>query len=94
MHCVSVKEGVDCTFMTKKGCSFNGGKCRQAVESCEGCDRRLFLEDGTYCGTFPDPAAKWRMGACNLATHVKNGKKETVQKINPLKASKRNAARR
>ena len=39
MHCESIKPGVDCTFMTKKGCSFNGGKCRTVVESCEGCDR-------------------------------------------------------
>ena len=35
MHCESIKLGVDCTFMTKKGCSFNGGKCRPVVESCE-----------------------------------------------------------
>jgi len=96
MHCVSVKPGVDCTFMTKKGCSFNGGKCRPVVETCEGCERILSFEEGQYCGAFPDPAGKWRRGICNLATHQKNGngKGETTAKVNPLKASKRSAARR
>lgn len=96
MHCVSIKPGVDCTFMSKKGCSFNGGKCHPVVDSCEGCDRILAAEDGNYCGSFPDPAVKWRRGACNLATHQKsNGKgAQTSQKVNPLKASKRAAAGR
>ncbi len=94
MHCLSIKPGVDCNFMTKKGCSFNGGKCHPVVEACNGCDRTLNLADGSFCGSFPEPAVKWRRGPCNLATHVKNGKKETTQKLNPLKASKRNAAGR
>ncbi|MFZ5453284.1 MAG: PxxKW family cysteine-rich protein [Thermodesulfobacteriota bacterium] len=95
MHCVSVKPGVDCAFMSKKGCSFNGGKCHTIVESCEGCDRILKWEDGSYCGSFPDPKAKWRTGHCNLATHVKKEKKDNGSgKINPLKASKRKAAGR
>ena len=41
MHCESVKPGVDCTFMTKKGCSFNGGKCKTVCGSLTGCDRTL-----------------------------------------------------
>ncbi len=96
MHCVSVKPGVDCVFMNKKGCSFNGGKCRTIVESCEGCDRILSWEEKTYCGSFPDPGAKWRLGHCNLATHVKKESKENGNgaKLNPLKASKRQAAGR
>jgi len=80
--------------MTKKGCSFNGGKCRPVVESCDGCDRILGANGGRYCGAFPDPTVKWRRGTCNLATHQKgNGREQEKQKINPLKASKR-AARR
>ena len=94
MHCESIKPGVDCTFMSKKGCSFNGGGCKTVVEECTGCDRTLGSNGSTYCASFPDPAAKWRRGACNLATHVKNGKQETAQKVNPLKASKRQAAGR
>ena len=96
MHCVSIKPGVDCTFMTKKGCSFNGGKCRPVVESCEGCDRVLKNGESSYCNSFPDPAVKWRRGTCNLATHVKNGNgkgQAEANKINPLKASKRSARR-
>ncbi len=95
MHCESIKLGVDCTFMTKKGCSFTDGKCRPLVEACEGCDRTLESNGDRYCNAFPDPSVKWRRGVCNLATHHKgngNGAK-TEQKINPLKASKR-AARR
>ncbi len=94
MRCETVKQGIECTFMTKKGCSFNGGKCHQVVESCEGCDRILNFEDARYCNSFPDPAVKWRRGTCNLATHVKVERAGTGQKINPLKASKRAAAGR
>ncbi len=94
MHCLSVKPGVDCTFMTKKGCSFNGGKCRQVVESCAGCDRVVNFEESQYCLAFPDPGIKWRRGNCNLATHVKNERAAMSAKLNPLKASKRAAAGR
>ncbi len=95
MHCVSVKPGVDCTFMSKKGCTFNGGKCHTVVESCEGCERVLNYEGAAYCTSFPDPAVKWRRGVCNLATHQKVEKSNgNGTKINPLKASKRKAAGR
>ncbi len=94
MHCESIKPGVDCMFMTKKGCSFNGGHCKTIVDSCQGCDRVLSKDEGVFCLSFPDPSAKWRRGNCNLATHVKVEKKENQVKINPLKASKRSAAGR
>ncbi len=96
MRCETVKPGLECTFMTKKGCSFNGGRCHQIVENCEGCERILTFEDNRYCASFPDPAVKWRRGSCNLATHVKVQKPAAAEtaKINPLKASKRSAARR
>jgi hypothetical protein len=94
MHCASVKPGTDCMFMTKKGCSFNGGHCKPVVEACTGCERTLVFEGANYCTSFPDPESKWRRGPCNLATHAKVEKKETAQKVNPLKASKRKAAGR
>jgi hypothetical protein len=47
---------------------------------------------GTYCLVFPDPAAKWRLGTCNMATHLKVKAQTGNGKINPLKASKRKAA--
>ena len=46
MHCESVKPGVDCTFMTKKGCSFNGGKCKTVVEACDRLRPDLGFHDG------------------------------------------------
>jgi hypothetical protein len=71
MHCATIKQGIECTFMTQKGCDFTGGACRPIVEKCEGCDRVREYADGRYCNQFPDPAAKWRLGVCNMATHIK-----------------------
>jgi len=91
MLCTSVKEGSDCFFMTKKGCEFNGGTCHTVVEQCEGCQKANDFPSGRYCIAFPDPSIKWRMGACNMATHMKTEGKKGNGKVNPLKASKRKA---
>ncbi|MFP3927415.1 MAG: PxxKW family cysteine-rich protein [Desulfobacteraceae bacterium] len=90
MDCVTVKPGVDCFFMSKSGCRFNGGHCHPVVEQCEGCQRIGEFPTGRYCLTFPDPSIKWRSGVCPMATHVQamNGV-QANGKINPLKASKR-----
>ena len=58
------------------------------VESCQGCDRTTNVDDGVYCKSYPNPAAKWRLGVCNFATHVK-AQVKVAAKVNPLKASKR-----
>jgi len=43
--------------------------------------------DGDKCSTYISPAAKWKNGKCNMATHLIY--EEDVQKFkNPLKASK------
>jgi hypothetical protein len=89
MHCTTVKPGVECPFMTKKGCSFNGGACHPVVEECDGCERTSKHDSGWYCAACPDPSIKWKTGRCNLATHVKGTAKKEAGKINPLKASKR-----
>jgi len=91
MLCTIVKTGVDCFFMTKKGCEYNGGKCNTIIEQCEGCQKAGDFPAGKYCIAFPDPAAKWRTGKCNMATHVKVLEKKETAKVNPLKASKRGA---
>ena len=88
MDCLTVKPGIECMFMNKTGCSFNGGTCHQVVDNCHGCDRVIETDTGVYCRTFPDPISKWKRGTCNFATHVKTAVK-VQQKINPLKASKR-----
>ena len=91
MDCTTVKPGAECVFMTKKGCSFNGGICHHIVDQCEGCSRSSKFPSGWYCAACPDPALKWKSGQCNLATHVRNTAKSEAGKINPLKASKRSA---
>ena len=88
--CETVRKGSECAFMTAKGCSYNGGVCREVVEQCDGCGRTTKMESGWFCSACPEPSLKWKLGACNLATHVKaDEKKGAKQKINPLKASKR-----
>ena len=61
------------------------------VEACEGCGRIVEREDGLYCQASNFPQIKWRLGLCNLATHVKEAVESNTAKINPLKASKRAA---
>lgn len=89
MVCTSVKKGLECIFMTKKGCSFNGGGCHPTVEDCHGCSRASEFSSGWYCTACPDPLVKWKNGNCNFATHTTKENQTKSTKINPLKASKR-----
>jgi hypothetical protein len=93
MQCQSQKPGIECLFMKKTGCSYNGGKCYTIIESCEGCTRVLELATGRFCSSYPYPAQKWQNTSCSMATHKKVQKAEE-QKINPLKASKRAAGKK
>jgi hypothetical protein len=88
MICTTVKQGVDCPFMTADGCSYNGGICCEIVDQCKGCKRSTQYSNAWYCTTCPEPAVKWKNGNCNMASHIMIAKKE-VTKINPIKASKR-----
>ena len=88
MLCQTIKAGKECFFMSKQGCSYNGGVCYPIVESCQGCGKAVTLSEGVYCQSCPDPQIKWKNGSCNLATHIKSGAEQVV-KLNPLKASKR-----
>jgi hypothetical protein len=88
MNCETIKPGVNCVFMSKTGCRFNGGKCYPVVESCEGCGRTLEFNGSKYCASYPDPGLKWKAGRCNFATHVKDEAKAKAF-LNPIKASKR-----
>jgi len=89
MVCATVKQGMECSFMSKQGCTFNGGTCHPVVEQCEGCQKVLDLPTGKFCMIFPDPAIKWRLGTCSMATHVQSSKEAKGAKLNPIKASKR-----
>lgn len=77
---------------TPQGVMFNGVLMSAIVDKCEGCERIKEFEGERFCSSYPLPDMKWKLGACNFATHVKatldtGGK----IKINPLKASKRAA---
>lgn len=89
MICETVKSGMECVFMSKKGCSFNGGSCHPITDLCNGCGKTVEYSGIVYCLIFPDPAAKWSYGRCSGATHNKAEIKAMEQKINPIKASKR-----
>lgn len=91
MICQTVKVGIDCGFMAKKGCGFKGGACLPVVDQCNGCTKIMDLPAGRYCRVFPEPAVKWASGRCAMASHLKIEVKEQIQKINPLKASKRSS---
>ncbi len=89
MICETIKAGTECTFMSKKGCTFNSGSCHTIIEKCEGCNKIIEHDTGKFCMVYPDPAGKWAIGGCPSASHIKLTKAEEAQKINPLKASKR-----
>lgn len=94
MICETVKPGVECSFMSKKGCAYAGGACKPVIDKCEGCQKSKDFSSGKYCISFPDPSAKWRFGNCNMATHIKAAPKKDAPKVNPLKASKRSVGGR
>lgn len=94
MLCDTLKAGVECFFMTKEGCSYNGGRCHGIVEACEGCSRVRSFPAGKFCESYANPAAKWLSGRCSLATNVNGNAKKESRALNPLKASKRSAAGR
>ncbi|MDA8165135.1 MAG: PxxKW family cysteine-rich protein [Desulfobacteraceae bacterium] len=71
---------------------YASGEFQPIVEKCEGCERIVEAESTRYCRTYAEPAAKWKLGLCNFATHVKPEITIAKTKINPLKASKRAAA--
>jgi hypothetical protein len=47
------------------------------VEQCKGCEN----VEGDVCRIWVSPAAKWRMGVCPSATHVKVDVKSREEKV-------------
>lgn len=64
------------------------------IDKCEGCERVMTDDGASYCRTYLNPGAKWRLGICNFATHQKPEIKVVKVRINPLKASKRASRRK
>ena len=73
---------------------YASGEFQSIVEKCEGCERVVEVESTRYCRTYAEPAAKWKLGLCNFATHVKSEVTAAKIRINPLKASKRASAKK
>ena len=68
---------------------YSNGKFQTVVEKCVGCERIVEEAGVQYCRTFLNPGAKWRLGICNFATHMKPEIVVAKIKVNPLKAAKR-----
>lgn len=95
MICTTVKAGMECAFMTKSGCGYNGGSCYPIVDQCNGCQKVIELSSGKFCGAYPNPSIKWKTNHCNFATHVKwETQAQQQAKLNPLKASKRSTKKK
>ncbi len=62
---------------------------RVIVSQCEGCGHVTAIGDDKFCDAYPNPAAKWMAGSCNLGTHVQRKLGGETKKVNPLKASKK-----
>jgi hypothetical protein len=87
MQCTTIKNGVECNFMSARGCSYTSGACNAVVEQCTGCARIVEFPSGKFCATYADPGAKWAFGTCNFATHIEMAKPQEHKPVNPLKAS-------
>ena len=72
---------------------FTSGLFQAIIDKCEGCGRVVEAGSDKFCRTYVAPAAKWRLGFCNFATHAKPDIVAAAVKVNPLKASKRAAAK-
>ncbi|MBU0481591.1 MAG: PxxKW family cysteine-rich protein [Proteobacteria bacterium] len=73
---------------------YTSGLFNPVIEKCEGCERVVAVEQTNYCHTYISPEAKWKLGICNFATHVKPEIITSKIKVNPLKASKRAMAKK
>jgi len=73
---------------------YTSGIFNPIVEKCDGCDRVIEVEAQKYCKTYSAPSAKWKLGICNFASHVKPEILTSKVKVNPLKASKRAMGKR
>lgn len=91
MECQTVLPATECTFWSKKGCTFVSDSCELVIEQCEGCDRIVEGTIGPVCSVAPSPKHKWSGGLCNFATHQKVEVKTEQIRVNPLKASKKAA---
>lgn len=73
---------------------YSSGFFKTIIEKCDGCDRIIEVDNSKYCQTYAFPDAKWKLGICNFASHIKSEFNAIKIKINPLKAAKRASAKK
>jgi hypothetical protein len=81
-------------MQTSNAAKFSDGSFLPIVEKCEGCERIVEVDGNKFCDTYMNPAAKWRLGICNFATHAKPEVTIVKIRVNPLKAAKRASRRK
>jgi hypothetical protein len=74
--------------------NYSDGRFQPVIDKCEGCGRIVEQEEMKYCKSYLSPAAKWKLGFCNFATHAKPEINIIKVRINPLKAAKRASKRK
>lgn len=74
--------------------NYSDGRFQPIIDKCEGCGRIVEQEEVQYCTSYLYPAAKWKLGFCNFATHAKPEINIIKVRINPLKAAKRASKRK
>lgn len=74
--------------------SYADGRFQPIIEQCEGCGRIVESESSKFCRSYINPAAKWKLGICNFATHAKPEINVVKIRVNPLKAAKRASKRK
>ncbi|MDR1578674.1 MAG: PxxKW family cysteine-rich protein [Deltaproteobacteria bacterium] len=50
-------------------------------DKCQGCDRVQNFSGAQCCAAYTAPSAHWRLGNCNLATHIKVEVKTDATKV-------------
>jgi hypothetical protein len=81
-------------MQNKATLNYSDGRFQPIIDKCEGCGRIVEQEEVQYCKSYLYPAAKWKLGLCNFATHAKPEIDIIKVRINPLKAAKRASKRK
>jgi hypothetical protein len=74
--------------------NYADGRFQPIIDKCEGCGRIVEQASVKYCKSYVNPAAKWKLGFCNFATHAKPEINIVKTRVNPLKAAKRASKRK
>jgi hypothetical protein len=74
--------------------NYADGRFQPIIDKCEGCGRIVDIEATKFCKSYVNPAAKWKLGFCNFATHAKPEISVVKIRVNPLKAAKRASKRK